>query len=378
MTLVPLMTLEELILSCGSILILLWTWRLNHWPTSFPRNENQNMDLFLAVGLCMVVVTACSISPVTRPGLLNRHQTNEWKGWMQLIFLLYHYYRATWVYNEVRVFVSCYMWLTGFGNFMYFTKKKDFSFGRVMSTLIRINLLTVGLMLVHGTSVMLYYVVPLHTGFFLLTWISCWCIERTGRPKTILLATLVFLIFVFEWWKPFQGDVAFRFGLDRYSTWWGMVCAYVQINHSLSIHYGVALLIGIACCSIWYVLWGHLSDKYRYNPYHPYIVILPIVGYIAIRNCHPVLRKHYSKGLAWVGGVTLETYVLQFHILMCRNVQHILVLIPGFEVFNTCVVSVLFFAVSYMAREITVRIQLRVTELLKSNPVYLPVQQNSS
>jgi len=63
--------------------------------------------------------------------------------------------------------------------------------------------------------------------------------------------------------------------------------------------------------------------------------------------------------------------------LMCQNVQHILVLIPGFEVFNTCVVSVLFFAVSYMAREITVRIQLRVTELLKSNPVYLPVQQNS-
>ncbi len=334
------------------------------------------MDLFLAFGTCIVVFTACTIAPVPKPGLLNRHQTNEWKGWMQLIFLLYHYYRATWVYNEVRIFVSCYVWLTGFGNFMYFSKKKDFSLARVVSILIRINLLTLELMLANGTSMMLYYVIPLHTGFFLLTWLTCWCIERTGRPKTILLVTLVFLMFVFEWWKPFQGDVAFRFGLDRYSNWWGMVCAYIQLNHSRNIHYGIALLIGIACCSTWYVVWGHEADKYIYNPSHPYIVIVPIVGYIAIRNCHPILRKHYCKGLAWVGGGTLETYVLQFHILMCQNVQHILVLIPGFKVFNTCVISVLFFVVSWVTREITVRIQFYVTELFKTKNPYLPVRQH--
>lgn len=47
--------------------------------------------------------------------VLNRHQTEEWKGWMQFIFLLYHYMHATEVYNVIRVLITCYVWLTGFG-----------------------------------------------------------------------------------------------------------------------------------------------------------------------------------------------------------------------------------------------------------------------
>jgi hypothetical protein len=47
--------------------------------------------------------------------VLNRQQTEEWKGWMQLILLLYHYMHATEVYNGIRVMITCYVWLTGFG-----------------------------------------------------------------------------------------------------------------------------------------------------------------------------------------------------------------------------------------------------------------------
>ena len=39
--------------------------------------------------------------------VLNRDQTEEWKGWMQFIFLIYHYYHAEEVYNSIRVMITC-------------------------------------------------------------------------------------------------------------------------------------------------------------------------------------------------------------------------------------------------------------------------------
>lgn len=54
--------------------------------------------------------------------LLHREQTNEWKGWMQYVFIAYHYCHAEYVYKPVRVFVSTYVWMTGFGNFLFFDK----------------------------------------------------------------------------------------------------------------------------------------------------------------------------------------------------------------------------------------------------------------
>ena len=62
--------------------------------------------------------------------LLNRHQTEEWKGWMQVVFLLYHYFEAKELYNAIRVFIAAYVWMTGFGNFSYYWVRKDFSPGR--------------------------------------------------------------------------------------------------------------------------------------------------------------------------------------------------------------------------------------------------------
>lgn len=45
--------------------------------------------------------------------ILHRDQTEEWKGWMQLMFLLYHYYNAEEVYNSIRVMITCYVFMTG-------------------------------------------------------------------------------------------------------------------------------------------------------------------------------------------------------------------------------------------------------------------------
>ena len=55
--------------------------------------------------------------PVAPPNdaleVLNRDQTEEWKGWMQFMFLLYHYFHAEEVYNSIRIMIACYVWVSG-------------------------------------------------------------------------------------------------------------------------------------------------------------------------------------------------------------------------------------------------------------------------
>ena len=49
--------------------------------------------------------------------LLSRDQTEEWKGWMQVMFVWYHYFKAAETYNAVRIYIAAYVWMTGFGQF---------------------------------------------------------------------------------------------------------------------------------------------------------------------------------------------------------------------------------------------------------------------
>ena len=45
----------------------------------------------------------------------------------QVLFLLYHYFNAGEMYNAIRVFIAAYVWMTGFGNYLYYYKTNDFS-----------------------------------------------------------------------------------------------------------------------------------------------------------------------------------------------------------------------------------------------------------
>jgi 10 TM Acyl Transferase domain found in Cas1p len=76
--------------------------------------------------------------------------------------------------------------------------------------------------------------------------------------------------------------------------------------------------------------------------------------------------------MEFFGRITLETYVLQFHVFMCQKVQHIPVVIPGatadgseiLKVLNMLVCGTLFVGLAYWARKITVTTQTTLTELL--------------
>ncbi|CAF89002.1 unnamed protein product, partial [Tetraodon nigroviridis] len=102
---------------------------------------------------------------------LNREQTDEWKGWMQLVILIYHVSGASVfipVYMHVRVLVAAYLFQTGYGHFSFFWLKGDFSLYRVCQVLFRLNFLVLVLCVVMDRPYQFYYFVPLVTFWFFI------------------------------------------------------------------------------------------------------------------------------------------------------------------------------------------------------------------
>lgn len=58
------------------------------------------MDMFWCMALVLFVASMLNVRKSKGGDVLNREQTEEWKGWMQFMFLNYHYFYA----HEVGVY----------------------------------------------------------------------------------------------------------------------------------------------------------------------------------------------------------------------------------------------------------------------------------
>ena len=105
---------------------------------------------------------------------LQRDQTEEWKGWMQIMFVLYHYFAEAEIYNAIRMYIAAYVWMTGFGNFSYYYVKKDFTAVRFTQMMWRLNFFVVFVCLTMNNEYMLYYICPMHTFFTWGVFIQQW------------------------------------------------------------------------------------------------------------------------------------------------------------------------------------------------------------
>ena len=74
--------------------------------------------MFLVL-LLFIISIYFTTTELSEGKLLNRDQTEEWKGWMQVMFVWYHYFRAYETYNAVRIYIAAYVWMTGFGEFCF-------------------------------------------------------------------------------------------------------------------------------------------------------------------------------------------------------------------------------------------------------------------
>uniref|UniRef100_A0A8C8F605 Cas1p 10 TM acyl transferase domain-containing protein n=1 Tax=Oncorhynchus tshawytscha TaxID=74940 RepID=A0A8C8F605_ONCTS len=332
--------------------------------------------------------------------LLNREQTDEWKGWMQLVILIYHISGASAfipVYMHVRVLVAAYLFQTGYGHFSFFWLKGDFGLYRVCQVLFRLNFLVIVLCLVMDRPYQFYYFVPLVTFWFVIIYatMAMWpqILQKKANGSGMwhigilvkLLGLLLFICFfaysqglfenIFSVWpvsKLFElnGSIHewwFRWKLDRFAIIHGMLFAFVYLllqkcqvlsegrGESLfSTRISNILLLISVVSFMGYSIWASsCKNKTECNEMHPYISGLQILAFILIRNIPGYARSLYSSFFAWFGKISLELFICQYHIWLAADTKGILVLIPGNPSLNIILSTFIFVCVAHEISLIT-------------------------
>ncbi len=80
-------------------------------------------------------------------------------------------------------------------------------------------------------------------------------------------------------------------------------------HHQIPLHHHTV----VGALSTWWYLTIFTLPKIEYNALHPYTSWIPITLFIILRNFTPTLRSHALTLYGWLGCITLETYIGQFH-----------------------------------------------------------------
>ncbi|KAJ4328869.1 hypothetical protein N0V84_000657 [Fusarium piperis] len=285
-------------------------------------------------------------------GILSRDQTEEWKGWMQAVILIYHWTGASRnlpIYIVIRLLVAAYLFQTGYGHTIFFLAKKDFSLRRIVSVLLRLNILSCALPYIMDTDYMFYYFAPLVSFWFLVVYTTMGIGSRYNDNTCAIISKIcgsLVLVTVILKFSPIIGWVfvaldtvfrikwdlhewEFRVGLDSFIVYMGMLAGLahqrVERNSTWFTNYRNTAIPSLAILLIYAVLCLIFCDEKRtYTMVHPYLSFLPILAFVALRNATSRLRNMCSGAAVWLGRCSLETFILQYHIYLAGDTKGIL------------------------------------------------------
>jgi hypothetical protein len=251
----------------------------------------------------------------------------------------------------------------------------------VSKLLFRLNFFVAFVCLALNREYMQYYVCALHTFYFLVVYgmmgiLSSWnsharllalkfvaliivLIVLFDLPSSAPLFASIFGQFSLFKWKGSLHEWWFRSSLDHYATVFGMLCAW-QIGRFEALLNAIAggggrkkvmqlgaatLLLGVAALWMVYILW---LPKNAYNILHPYTSLLPILLYIVLRNLTGTLRRSVLFVLTWFGRITLETYILQFHVWLSDDAATIVMYMHNYPMINWIAMTAMYVALSVL------------------------------
>ncbi|XP_074628505.1 N-acetylneuraminate (7)9-O-acetyltransferase-like [Acropora palmata] len=382
-------------------LIIFYFYLCDRTNLFFKEQKAYSHVVFVLVLVIILLLGVRTWVPAQQTILLNRDQTDEWKGWMQLVILSYHYCGASKVlpiYVFVRLLVASYIFLSGYGHFSFFWNKGDFSFYRFCQVLTRMNILVAVLCLAMGRPYQFYYFVPLITFWFVLIYavLAAWpkvtaAVVKENKKLYFPLLVKLFLLFagitiiwsspllcqwifsqwaikelfvdendsVREWW--------FRSWLDRYIALCGMLIslAYCSAKDFRLIDDNNKKIlfsrpVGVVCVILSFVtLVGYTlqaftcTSKVSCNETHSVASFIPITAFVLLRNVPGSLRSKFSKFYAWIGSISLELFIAQYHIWLAHDTKGVLVLIPDQPLLNVVLTTFVFVCVSHEIHKVT-------------------------
>lgn len=300
-------------------------------------------------------------SESSRQDFLSRSQTEEWKGWMQIVILLYHYFgmsKVLWIYQLVRVLVACYLFLTGYGHATHLQKSRECTIRRLATVLVRLNILPIALAYLMNNSYDFYYFPGLASLWVLITYATFWnyaktelshfqCLMRIATSfgvVKLLLSGEHIIVLLTQMLQAGYGprinpkEFIFRVSLDVYAPYFGMLVSVLVNQSDVMSKYVVQLrsgqtgyvqqslhvVVALVLLGSYLAKAGCFPDKYSYNRWHSMLSLLPISAYILLRNANGRLRSYEVPIFRWIGTISLELFVLQYHLWLAADTKGIL------------------------------------------------------
>jgi hypothetical protein len=107
--------------------------------------------------------------------VLHRDQTDELKGWMIIVVLIYYMTGASRIipiYMQIKVLISTYLFLCGYSHFSYFWQTGNGGLSRFLNVMFKINFLTIVLCFSMNRPYQFYFFAPLLSFWYCVIYLA--------------------------------------------------------------------------------------------------------------------------------------------------------------------------------------------------------------